>query len=305
MAVDTQARNAQPFGGKTGPVPTIRAIRPEDVEACGRVAYAAHRAVASVHNYPPEHPSAEFSIGLIGNKLKDPDAWGILAESDGRILGSVFLNLFPSTPVAAIGPLTVDPAAEGGVGRGLMQAALDEARRRGIGQVRLVQSPNHLRSLALYVKLGFEAREPLLLVHGAPLALAAIDGCVVRRATPEDAPACERLGVAVHGFARALELRSAIEQKTATVVERAESISGYATAIGLRGHAVAEATDDLKALIASAPAILGPGFFVPVRNGALLRWLLDNDFRILWPATLMTTGPYHEPAGAFLPSIAF
>jgi GNAT superfamily N-acetyltransferase len=284
---------------------TIRAILAEDVEACGRVAYEAHRTVAAAHNYPPEHPSVEFSIGLIGNKLKDPNAWGILAEGDGRIFGSVFLNLFPSTPVAVIGPLTVDPAAEGGVGRRLMQAALDEARQRGIGQVRLVQSPSHLRSLALYVKLGFEVREPLLLVHGAPPATAAIEGCVVRRATPEDAPACERLCVTVHGFARAFELRSAIEQETATVVERAGRISGYATAIGLRGYAVTEATDDLKALIAGAPAILGPGFFVPIRNGALLRWLLDNGFRALWPAMLMTAGPYHESAGAFLPSIAF
>jgi GNAT superfamily N-acetyltransferase len=305
MATDIQARNARVSDGKNGAVPTIRAILAADVEACGRAAYEAHRTVAAAHNYPPEHPSVEFSIGLIGNKLKDPNAWGILAEYDGRILGSVFLNLFPSTPVAVIGPLTVDPAAEGGVGRRLMQAALDEAHQRGIGQVRLVQSPSHLRSLALYVKLGFEVREPLLLVHGAPPAAAAIEGCVVRRATPEDTPACERLCIAVHGFARGFELRSAIEQKTATVVERAERISGYATAIGLRGYAVTEATDDLKALIAGASAILGPGFFVPIRNGALLRWLLDNGFRALWPATLMTKGPYQEPAGAFLPSIAF
>ena len=185
-----------------------------------------------------------------------------------------------------------------------MKVALDEARRRGIGQVRLVQSPSHLRSLVLYTKLGFDVREPLLLVHGAA-ATAAIDGCVVRRALPDDVPACEHLCTTVHGFARSLELRSAIDQKTATIVERAGRISGYASAIGLRGHAVAEATHDLKALIAAAPTILGPGFFVPIRNGALLRWLLDNGFRTLSPATLMTTGPYREPAGAFLPSIAF
>jgi GNAT superfamily N-acetyltransferase len=305
MAIDAQASTAPPSRGQAAALPTIRAIRAEDVEGCGRVAYEAHRTVAAAHNYPPEHPSVEFSIGLIGNKLKDTNAWGILAEGDGRILGSVFLNVFPSTPVAVIGPLTVDPAAEGGVGRLLMQVALDEARRRGIGQVRLVQSPSHLRSLALYVKLGFEVREPLVLVHGTPHATAAIDGRVVRGATPEDVPACERLCIAVHGFARNFELGAAIEQKTATVVVQAGRISGYVTAIGLRGYAVSETTDDLKALIAGAPAILGPGFFVPIRNGALLRWLLDAGFRSLSPATLMTAGPYHEPAGAFLPSIAF
>ena len=305
MTTDVEAANQRPSGRKIRATPTIRAILPADVEACGRAAYEAHRSVAAAHNFPPEHPSVEFSIGLIGNKIKDPNAWSILAEDDGRILGSVFLNLFPSTPIAVIGPLTVDPAAEGGVGRRLMQAALDEARRRGIGQVRLVQSPGHLRSLVLYVKLGFDVREPLVLIHGAPSAIAAIDGCVVRQAMAEDIPACERLSITVHGFARSFELRSAIEQKTATIVVRAGRISGYASAIGLRGHAVAEATDDLKALIAAAPTILGPGFFVPIRNGALLRWLLDNGFHTLSPATLMTAGPYREPAGAFLPSIAF
>ena len=305
MATVIQPRNVRLSSAKVAALPNIRAIRAEDVEACGRVAYEAHQTVSAAHNFPPEQPSVEFSIGLIGHKLHDPNAWGILAESDGRICGSVFLNFFPSSPVAAIGPLTVDPAAEGGIGRRLMQAALDEARRREIAQVRLVQSPSHLRSLALYVKLGFEAREPLLLVQGAPLATAAIEGCVVRDATPEDSSACERLCVAVHGFARAFELRSAIEQKTATVVEREGRISGYATAIGLLGHAVTEGTDDLKALIAGAPALLGPGFFVPIRNGALLHWLLHNGFHFQWPALLMTAGPYQEPTGAFLPSIAF
>lgn len=288
----------------TSAAPAIRTIFGEDVEACGRVAYEAHRTVAASHNVPSEQPSVEFSIGLIGNKLKDTNAVGILAEDDGRILGSVFLNVFPSTPPAVIGPLTVDPAAQGGVGLKLMEAALDEARRRGIDQVRLVQSPSHLRSLALYVKLGFELREPLVLVHGTPVSASAPDGLTVRGATPEDAADCERLCIDVHGFARGFELRSAIEQKTATVVERAGTIAGYATGIGLRGYAVAKTTGDLEALIAAAPAILGPGFFVPVRNGELLRRLFAGGFRAISPAALMTMGPYREPAGAFLPSIA-
>jgi hypothetical protein len=77
---------------------TIRAIRPEDVEACGRAAYAAHSTVAMAHNVPCEHPSVEFSIGLIGNKVRDPHAVGFTAEHGGRILGSIFLNTFPDTP---------------------------------------------------------------------------------------------------------------------------------------------------------------------------------------------------------------
>ena len=283
---------------------TIRAIRQQDVEACGRAAYAAHTAVATAHNVPCEHPSIEFSIGLIGHKVKDPNAIGFVAERGVHMLGSVFLNTFPGTPVAAVGPLTVDPAGEGGVGRQLMESALAEARNRHIEQVRLIQSPSHLRSLALYSKLGFHVREPLVLVSGKP-AEQGIAGYHVRPATMDDIATCGLLCAAAHGFTRNFELRAAIEQKTACVVERGGTISGYATGLGFRGHAVGGSAEDLKALIGGAPAVLGPGFFVPIRNGGLVRCLFDNGFRASWPATLMTIGPYRDPLAAFLPSIAF
>jgi ribosomal protein S18 acetylase RimI-like enzyme len=284
---------------------TIRAIKPEDVESCGRAAYAAHSTVAMAHNVPCEHPSIEFSIGLIGNKVKDTNAVGFAAERGGAILGSIFLNTFPDTPVAAIGPLTVDPAAEGSAaGRRLMQAAIDEACNRCIEQVRLVQSPSHLRSLALYSKLGFQVREPLVLVTGKPLGWNA-QTHHVRPATMTDLPHCNRLCTAVHGFARAFELCVAIEQKSARVIERDDYISGYSIGLGFRGNAVGETTEDLKVLIGTAHAVMGPGFFVPIRNGELLRWLFDNGFRASWPAALMTRGPYQEVTGAFMPSIAF
>lgn len=282
---------------------TIRAIQPQDVEACARAAYAAHSAVAKAHNVPCEHPSPEFSLGMIGNKVKDPNAVGFVAECGGQVVGSIFLNIFPETPVAAIGPLTVDPAVEGSAtGRALMQAALDQARDRHIEQVRLVQSPSHLRSLALYVKLGFEVREPLVLVSGKPSGEHSIDGSV-RPATMDDMPACNNLCIAAHGFVRGFELRLAIAQKSARVVERDNRIRGYSTGLGLRGHAIGDTTEDLKLLIGAAPAVMGPGFFVPVRNGELLRWLFDNGCRASWPATLMTYGHYKEVARAFMPSI--
>ena len=283
---------------------TIRPIQIEDAESCGSIGFEAHRHVAAAHGFPPEQPTVEFSIGMIKAKLKDPMAYGILAERDGQIAGSVFLNMFPPTPVAVIGPLTVHPSAEGGTGRRLMEEVLAEARRRGFESVRLVQSPVHLRSLALYTTLGFEVREPLVLIQGAPPG-AEIDGRTVRPATGDDLPACNSLCRSVHGIERESELRAAVEQRLATVVERSGSITGYATGIGFLGHAVAQTADDLKALISRAPAFRGPGFFVPTRNGELLRWLFSAGLRAAWPATLMTMGPYREPAGAFLPSIAF
>lgn len=282
---------------------SIRPIEASDVENCGQVAYTAHSTIAAAHNFPCEHPSLQFSIGMIGAKVKDANARGFVAEQGGRIVGSVFLNRFPPAPVAAIGPLTASPDANG-AGRLLMQAALDEARAQGVERVRLVQSPNHLRSLALYLRLGFEVREPLVLVSGA-VPIRGRHKAAVRKATPHDIEACGELCTIAHGFAREFELSAAIEQQVATVAVCDDRIVGYAAGFGFRGHAVAETTEHLKALIAQAPAILGPGFFVPTRNGELLRWLLDNGFRASWPATLMTKGSYHDCVGAFLPSIAF
>src|ERR671933_314445 len=115
---------------------TIRSIKQTDAETCGKIGFQAHKAISSAHGYPSEQPSVEFAVGMIKTLLANPNSWGALAERDGKILGSIFLHVFPPSPVAAIGPLTVDPSAEGRVGRALMDAALVEARRRSYDQIR-------------------------------------------------------------------------------------------------------------------------------------------------------------------------
>src|SRR5215217_6637469 len=70
-------------------------------------------------------------------------------------------------------------------------------------------------------------------------------------------------------------------------------------------HAVAKTNEDLKALVSSAPAIIGHGLFVPARNADLIRWLLGAGFRTSWPANLMPIGQYNEPSAPYLPSIAY
>jgi hypothetical protein len=102
-----------------------------------------------------------------------------------------------------------------------------------------------------------------------------------------------------------MELRQAKDQGVATMIERDGVIIGYAAGIGIFGHAVAKSNEELKALIANASAILGPGFFAPARNHEVINWLLENGFQIDWPANLMTIGPYQEPVTPFLPSLAY
>jgi predicted N-acetyltransferase YhbS len=284
----------------------IRSIQQADAEICGKIGFQAHKAVSSAHDYPSEQPSIEFAVGMIKTLLANPNSWGALAERDSKILGSIFLHVFPPSPVAAIGPLTVDPSAEGGVGRTLMEASLMEARKRNYDQVRLIQSPSHLRSFVLYTKCGFTLREPLFLMHGDPVPGILGKKHDVRAARSEDVSACNEICISVHGFSREIELRQAIDQQVASVnIDNTGDITGYAAGIGFLGHAVAKTNEVLKALVANASAILGPGFFVPGRNYDLVKWLLDGGFRILWPANLMTVGNYQDPKAPFLPSIAY
>jgi hypothetical protein len=170
--------------------------------------------------------------------------------------------------------------------------------------VRLVQAGPHERAAALFAKLGFVVREALACIQGSALGLVP-RGLVVRAVVESDIESCGRLCRRIHGHARDGELREAVAQGTAALVERDRRVTGYATSIGFLGHAVAESNKDLQALIGAAGAFAGPGFLVPTRNIGLLHWCLEHDLRIVRPLTLMTRGAYREPAGAFLPSILY
>ena len=285
----------------------VRPIEQNDVVSCGKIGYEAHKTVSSTHGYPSEQPSEEFGIGLIKRLLSNPNSWGVLAERQGKTLGSIFLHKFPPSPVAVIGPLTVHPSAEGGVGRMLMEAALTQARKQNHDQIRLVQSPSHIRSFVLYTKSGFALREPLFLMQGQPLKVGINTSSANVRLVSDDndISMCSELCKSVHGFSREMELRQAKNQGVATMIERDGLITGYAAGIGIFGHAVTKSNEDLKMLIANASAIVGPGFFTPARNYEVINWLLENGFRIGWPANLMTAGPYQEPPTPFLPSLAY
>ena len=274
-----------------------------DADACGRVAFEAHQHVAARHHTPPEHPTVEFSIGMFTTKLRDPRCTGWVSERDGRVVGSVFLNAF-APAVAAIGPLTVLPAYEGGVGRALMERALQHASASGVDSVRLVQSPSHLRSLALYASLGFEVREPLVMTTGT-LPEHGLAGTVIRTAAVVDIPHCDALAERTTGVCRESELQQAIARGTARVIEQAGVLRGYSTGVGITGHAVADTTEALIALLCGTPRLPGGGFFLPTRNGVLLQWALASGLRLAWPALLMTKGTYAPPTGAYVPSIAF
>jgi len=263
----------------------IREGRPADAEICGRICYDAFKTISEAHGFAPDFLAAEVPISLLTSMLANPKFYGVVAEIDGRVVGSNFLD--ERNPIAGVGPITVDPAVQNrAVGRRLMDAVHDRAAANNFAGVRLIQAGFHTRSLALYAKLGYDVREHLACMQGNALNIA-IEGHIVRPAAEADVDACNRVCRQMHGHERDGELRDAIARGTATVVEH----DGRVT--------------DVKALIGAAKEFAGPGFLLPTRNGELFRWCLRNGLRVTQPMTLMSKGLYNEPAGAFLPSILY
>jgi GNAT superfamily N-acetyltransferase len=282
---------------------TLRRAVPEDAPEGGRICYEAFASIAGAHNFPKDFESPDVTRGLLRMLIDHPGFYGVVAERDGKLLGSNFMD--ERCPILGVGPITVDPMAQSqGVGRRLMQDVLDRATARKAAGVRLVQVAYNNRSLCLYTSLGFSTREPLSVMQG-PALRRGFPGFDVRAALPADFDACSALCQEVHGVDRGGDLKDAIDQKTAMVVEHLGQITGYTTLVGFWGHSVARSNRDLMALIDAAAEFPGPGFMFPTRNHELFSWCLANGLRLVQQMTLMSIGLYNAPADAFLPSIFY
>jgi len=301
-----------PPAGRTAPEAAppgavrVRAIEPTDVDAAARIAYEAFAGIAERHGFPADFPDVDAARGLVAAFTEHPSIWGVVAEQDGRVLGSNFLD--ERSAARGVGPLTVAPAAQGnGVGRRLMEAALHRAEGTSAG-VRLLQDTFNGGSFALYASLGFEAAEPVAVLGGRPTA-PPDDRVAVRPLTPADLAACARLSCAVLGYDRTTELGDALAAPdlTPVVALRDGRLVAYATTFADFGlaHAVAETEADLFALIAASVRPDGPSasFLLPLRQHTLVRHCLATGLRIVKPMTYMVAGPYQRPRGAWIPSV--
>jgi GNAT superfamily N-acetyltransferase len=281
----------------------LRQGRPADAATLGDICYRAFSTLANSHGFVPDIPNVNAAAGMMTVLIAHEGFFNVVAELDGRIVGSNFLD--ERGPIYGVGPITIDPAIQNdGAGRALMQAVMERAQQRNVAGLRLVQAAYHNRSLALYLKLGFNVREQLACLKGPPIRKV-MPGYLVRAATPKDVAACGVLCLAVHGHSRSSEVADAVAAGTARVVERLGRLTGYATVAGFSGHAVAESNDDLKALLGAAESFQGAGVLVPTRNSDLLRWCLAENLKITQTMTLMTIGLYNQPNGAWLPSILY
>jgi predicted N-acetyltransferase YhbS len=283
---------------------TLREATPEDLEACAQICFEAFGAIHDHHRFPRDFPALEAATGMLQASISHPEIWGVVAEIDGRVVGSNFLD--ERDPIRGVGPITISPDAQNaGVGRRLMEAVLERGRD-GAG-IRLLQDGFHLRSLSLYTSLGFDVTDPCVVMSGEPRGEAA-DGMTVRPVTEDDLEECAALCRRVHGFDRTGALRDAIRGLAPFAAERDGRIVAYATSLTFwpLAYGVAETEDDMRSLLLGGAAQVDEplALLVPLRAG-LFRWCLEHGLRGVKPMNVMVRGEYREPKGAWFPSVLY
>jgi predicted N-acetyltransferase YhbS len=284
---------------------TLRQATADDAPACGRIIYEAFRSIAERHGFEPDFPAAETAVQMAGMQTAHPAIFGIVAELEGRIVGSNFLD--ERDPIRGVGPITVDPRLQQqGVGRKLMEAVLE--RGRGAAGIRLLQDAHNMTSLSLYASLGFEVREPVVLMRGRPGDRPPA-GIEIRRMQVQDFEACGALCKRVHGFERVNELRDAVKWLAPFVAACQGRITAYASSVTfwVANHGVAETEDDMRALLLGAAALQPEPLWllVPTRQASFFRWCLGQGLRSGKSMTLMTMGAYQPPQGCYFPSVVY
>ena len=283
---------------------TLREPTSDDAAKLAQIVFDAFGSIHDHHRFQRDFPVLEAASGLIDNWIAHPSVWGVLAEIEGDVVGSNFLD--ERDPIRGVGPITVNPdGQDAGVGRRLMEAVIE--RGAGAPGIRLLQDAFHMRSLCLYESLGFHVKEPVAVTTGKPRS-APVDGVEVRPLAEDDVDECAALCERVHGFPRANELRDATHAFAPFVAVRGGRITAYASSVTFwpMNHGVAESDEDMTALLLGVAAAVGDpiAFLVPLRS-PLFRWSLGEGLRLVKPMNVMALGEYHEPRGSWFPSVLY
>lgn len=283
---------------------TLQPIRPDQIPEASRICFEAFGSLQDRHGVERDFDSVETAGLVVGMFASRPDYAGFVAlDDDGRtVLGSNFLGF--SDAVAGVGPITVRPDAQSrGVGKLLMLAVMDEAVRRGITRVRLMQEAINTTSLSLYTKLGFDWREACSLMRPAA---APVDDPRARPVMEADLPAIAAISTRQYHASRVNEVAGFLRMQLPGFLLRRDGRDVGYFFPGLLGHGFAETPDDMAALITHAARHAPPPFLkmlLPLSQSDLHRVLLERGCRTIKLLNYMSTGEYRAPTGAWMPCI--
>ena len=148
------------LSGGASPAPIlIRSAQPGDAAALAELA-------ASVGGEPQGWLLSEGGWRTASDERRylravrrHPDAAVIVAESDDGIVGRLSVSRDPhpsSRHVADLGLMVAASARRRGVGRALLDAAVEWARSAGVRKIELHVFPHNEAAIALYKAFGFE-----------------------------------------------------------------------------------------------------------------------------------------------------
>ena len=149
--------------------PVLRRGGPDDADAIAAVVHAGLASYADWYREPWEPKPREVLADGFRRRLALPGAWSLVAEEDGAIVAHVAfvqaLDRYPDgAPVpgkARLWNLFVHPDRwGGGLGRALLERALDEMRAQGFRECDLDTPAGYERARRLYERAGFAPGEP-------------------------------------------------------------------------------------------------------------------------------------------------
>jgi ribosomal protein S18 acetylase RimI-like enzyme len=124
-----------------------RAAVPGDVARLREIARAAYAKYVPRIGREPMPMSADFAAEIAAGRV-------IVIDVDGAVAG--YMVAWAEPDAYYIDNIAVDPARQGfGLGRKLIDGAVQAARRHGLGAIRLYTNAAMGENLALYARIGF------------------------------------------------------------------------------------------------------------------------------------------------------
>ena len=142
-------RDGRPF--------TLRPARPTDARSLARL-FAAVRAEGRWMVTPPDARSDPQEAFYIGEMVRAGTSLVLVAEADGGLVGNLMVAREPGGMQDHLGVLSICVDREwrdAGIGRALVQAALDWGVAQGLRKISLSVFPDNARAVAVYEKAGF------------------------------------------------------------------------------------------------------------------------------------------------------